>query len=453
MKRIIAFMIAAAVVCSVLTAQTKKIVGYYPAWLKNSYPFTMVQYENLTHICHAFVFPTASGGIDHAGWSAYPDLISEAHYNDVKVVISVGGYDLNRTPNFASMAANATARGTFVSNILNFIKTYGYDGIDLDWEYPKAADKANLVLLVKELRAAFDADGRQDLTISMAGPSADWNNGYDFDTLKDYFDWIGVMTYDFYGPWEAKAGPNSPLYTASGNTLGSVNNSYAYYTTTRKIPNDKILLGIPFYGYKYTASTWYGSKSANEGSSITYANASLLVGNKWTRKWDDVAKVPYLMNDAGTQIVSYDDVESVELKCDYVKSKGAGGVIIWAIGQDKLSNDNQPLLATIGTVLRSPSAVGEKGEAAIPSEFQLQQNYPNPFNPVAKIQYSLKEAGLASLKVYTILGQEVATLVSTMQSPGTYTVNFNAEGFSSGVYIYRLSQNNKSLTRSMIVLR
>ncbi|MBU2586463.1 MAG: T9SS type A sorting domain-containing protein, partial [Bacteroidetes bacterium] len=88
-----------------------------------------------------------------------------------------------------------------------------------------------------------------------------------------------------------------------------------------------------------------------------------------------------------------------------------------------------------------------------PSNFVLYQNYPNPFNPATTIRFTLQVSSLTSLKVFDILGREVAALVNEQLKPGTYEVEFNAPGLSSGVYFYRLSAGGKSRTRKLILIR
>ena len=85
------------------------------------------------------------------------------------------------------------------------------------------------------------------------------------------------------------------------------------------------------------------------------------------------------------------------------------------------------------------------------NSFYLFQNYPNPFNPSTRISYNVGEPGLVQLKVYNILGIEVATLVNDYKNSGNYSVDFGAENFSSGVYFYSLSVNNFTQTRKMIL--
>jgi hypothetical protein len=95
-----------------------------------------------------------------------------------------------------------------------------------------------------------------------------------------------------------------------------------------------------------------------------------------------------------------------------------------------------------------------------PVSFELLQNYPNPFNPTTEINYSIPKDGIVTLKVYNVLGQEVAVLVNRLQKVGSYTVNFDAsnlpagrQGLASGVYVYRIQSGDFSLTKKMSLLK
>ena len=88
-----------------------------------------------------------------------------------------------------------------------------------------------------------------------------------------------------------------------------------------------------------------------------------------------------------------------------------------------------------------------------PEEYSLDQNFPNPFNPRTKISYGIPEAGLVILKVYDLLGNEIAKLVNENKQAGRYEVEFNADNLASGVYIYRLSVNNFIRTKKMVLMR
>lgn len=112
--------------------------------------------------------------------------------------------------------------------------------------------------------------------------------------------------------------------------------------------------------------------------------------------------------------------------------------------------------AKIGTTIYGDAAlfVGvNESEITSPTEYKLSQNYPNPFNPSTTINFSIKEAGLVTLKIYDILGREVANLVNEELNIGTYNKTFNASGLSSGIYFYTLRAGNFVETRKMILIK
>ncbi len=84
---------------------------------------------------------------------------------------------------------------------------------------------------------------------------------------------------------------------------------------------------------------------------------------------------------------------------------------------------------------------------------ELLENYPNPFNPVTTISYNILQAGFVSLKIYDILGREVATLVSDYKPQGKYFAQFNANNLASGMYIYRLTSGNNSIVKKMLLIK
>jgi 5'-nucleotidase len=133
-------------------------------------------------------------------------------------------------------------------------------------------------------------------------------------------------------------------------------------------------------------------------------------------------------------------------------------VVIWDKNNgDKIIYDNLIPQVIQGVIKMSNNIFFakemEETEEAVPTEFTLEQNYPNPFNPSTTISYSIPQAGNVELKVYDILGNEVATLVNETKSPGNYTTNLNASSFASGVYIYTLRTNNFVQTKKMMLLK
>ncbi|MDP3443168.1 MAG: discoidin domain-containing protein, partial [Ignavibacteria bacterium] len=100
----------------------------------------------------------------------------------------------------------------------------------------------------------------------------------------------------------------------------------------------------------------------------------------------------------------------------------------------------------------------QESDEEIISDYRLEQNYPNPFNPVTTIKYSIPsgsnhEMGIVSLKIYDMLGREIATLVNENKAPGIYEVQFDGSNLSSGVYFYRLEHGRNSQVKKLILLK
>lgn len=104
-------------------------------------------------------------------------------------------------------------------------------------------------------------------------------------------------------------------------------------------------------------------------------------------------------------------------------------------------------------VMLSTDIGDEVNDGLLPQNFELVQNYPNPFNPTTTIEYALPKAGQVSLKIYNVIGQEIASLVDGFQSAGSYSLSYDASGTPSGVYFYKLTHAEGSLTRKMLLVK
>jgi len=133
-------------------------------------------------------------------------------------------------------------------------------------------------------------------------------------------------------------------------------------------------------------------------------------------------------------------------------------IVIWDKNDgDKIVYDNLNAQSIQGTIVMHNriffSKEGDEELSFVPTELTLEQNYPNPFNPTTTINYSIPVAGNVELKIYDVLGNEVATLVNENKAPGNYSADFNASSLASGIYIYTLRANNFVQTKKMLLMK
>ncbi|MDF2485277.1 MAG: glycoside hydrolase family 18 [Herbinix sp.] len=275
-------------------------------------------------------------------------------------MIAVGGWSWSSR--FSDAALTDAARTVFADSCVDFIVKYGLDGVDIDWEYPvvgglstnirRPEDKYNFTLLMQKLREKLDLRGAtdgKDYILSFAGAAGSWYlNNIELSKLSQYVDYANVMTYDLHGSWDSYTDFNAPLYDnsdVSPQYKGSVDQSVNSWLQTG-FPAEKLIMGVPFYGYLYKAvgNSNNGLYQTYSGAaSISYANiaANYLNAPGYVRFFHNVSKIPWLFN--GTNFISYEDAESMGLKASYIKSKDLGGAMIWELSQDP----NEVLLSAL----------------------------------------------------------------------------------------------------------
>ncbi len=285
----------------------------------------------------------------------------------------------------------------------------------------------------------------------MAVSAGSWlGQWYDYTFLKTYVDWFGCMTYDFHGEWSGHTGHNSPLFSPGNDQCGSVDTACDYLIETRGLPKDKVLIGIPFYGKEFNANRLYAPFTGSV-TSYNYAYIKGLIGNGWTRYWDDVSKVPFLLNNSMTKLMTFDDTVSVRLKCEFVLENNLHGVIIWALGQDLLTF-TQPLLETVGNSFENYIAVGTCDYENSSFEINL-SNYPNPFNSSTNITFFIPYGQKIILEIFDCNGRNVGTLIDSYYDQGYHEFRFDSTQLSTGVYFVKLVHSNRIEVNKLIHLK
>ena len=311
-------------------APNKVVMGYYASWTRAGFDHTKVAYGYLTHIAHAFAWPDSAGNLVVPTGYLYPALNAAAHAAGVKMILSLGGW--GNCAGFPGMSATAANRGRFIGQLVDFCRANAYDGVDIDWEFVSSAeDQANFVLFIEALGAALKAR-MPALLLTMAAPANNyWGRWIDFERLADDFDFIGLMTYGYHGALSSHSGHNSPLYPGGGDACGSVEETLAY-VRGRRVPPGKLLVGLPFFGSSFDCGGW--GQPFTKSEHLSYDEIMDLPEAEWTLGWDENAQVPFLRRPDGRKIISFDDMRSIALKCQYVKDNQAAGVIIWELSQD-----------------------------------------------------------------------------------------------------------------------
>ncbi|KAI4172482.1 MAG: hypothetical protein LQ343_003572 [Gyalolechia ehrenbergii] len=283
--------------------------------------------------------------------------------------ISVGGWSFTdpgpSQKAFSNMASSQENRSKFVQGLMKFMSTYGFDGVDLDWEYPGAddrggvqADTANYVLLAQELKAAFGSR----YGLSMTLPTSFWYlQHFDLPGIQQHIDWFNLMAYDLHGTWDAASKFVGP-YLAPHTNITEIDLGMDLLWRAGVTP-ERVVLGQGLYGRSFTLS----DPSCNAPNGVCQfsgaANAGpcsrapgildkqeindIITKNHLQPVCDRTSGVKWITWDSN-QWVSYDDADTFKQKKDFANSRCLGGLMVWAMDQvDQTGNDDLGLTSDV----------------------------------------------------------------------------------------------------------
>jgi chitinase len=386
--------------------KTPRVVGgYFEEWSIYFAGYNIANLQangvanNLTHLTYAFGDATPTGCAIADSWADYQDpylpsvsgtlyagplygnfaalqQLKQLHPN-LKVEISLAG-----AAGFSAAASTAASRQTMVASCIDLfvkgnlapgISAAGvFDGIDIDWEFPTAADTVNATLLLKEFRKQLDALGKinkKHYLLTMFGPAGQQNfSNLQLAQVGQQLDFFNLQGYDYHGTWETSTNHASPLFDDEQDPVAS-ENFYIEYTVRSYleagVPGEKLVLGIPAYarGWTDVPSTSNGLYQTSTGPApfppadylqtpgvITYLTLTGLTGYKTHY---DASRLAVWLYDSSTQTFwSYDDPATVWLKTAYIRARvpgGLGGAFIWALKDD---DGNGTLTKTAAAGLR-----------------------------------------------------------------------------------------------------
>jgi GH18 family chitinase len=265
-----------------------KSVGYMPSWAGN---VSSIQYSKLTHINYSFALPNSNGTLQAIeNTSKLQQLVTLGHQNNVRVSLAIGGWNDGNDSAFESLAGNAGTRTAFVNNVMNTVRQYNLDGVDIDWEYPDPGTSGNnYSALMQQLSTALHNEGKL-LTAAVVSEGGTANGVQ--PAVFGYVDWLNIMAYDGGSP--------------HANYDWSINS--ATFWKNRGLPKAKTVLGLPFYsrpGY-YTYSQLVAMDPAN-------ANRDCAT--------------------AGGAQQCYNGIPTIKRKTQWAMANG-GGIMNWELSQD-----------------------------------------------------------------------------------------------------------------------
>ncbi|MDH6062859.1 glycosyl hydrolase family 18 protein, partial [Umezakia ovalisporum] len=400
--------------------------GYFPEWATYGRDFQVedIPGDKLTHVFYAFTKIDENGEVAiYDPWAAIQHTFNgkytreesdqglagnfaelqalKQEYPHLKTMMSIGGWSLSGP--FSDTALTEASREKFAASAVDLMVQYGFDGLDIDWEYPvsgglegninRPEDKQNYTLLLEEIREELDeqeAIDNQDYQLTIASPaSLSTTNNFELGEISEHIDFFTLMAYDYHGAWENTTNHNAPLYAVPGQQ--SIDSTIDAYLDAG-VRADQIVLGVPAYG-----RAWSGVLSTNNGlfqSSGGAASGTWEAGsydykdlyNKlqeqpsvYTRYWDDLAKIPYIYSttDQGGMFSSYEDRESIGIKTDYIREKGLGGIFFWDLSGDLPGDNNDSLVSIAATNLATSEPETPEIAIAPTNAIQLEANTGN----------------------------------------------------------------------------
>jgi chitinase len=349
--------------CAAASVQSRVIVGYvFPQ--DNALQEGEIAAQKLTRINYAFA--NIKDGVIVNGFlhddQNLASLVALKQQNpSLTVLVSVGGWLWSGA--FSDMALTRVSRAAFIQSVVEFVGLHQLDGLDIDWEYPglegatknfRREDKQNYTLLLKELRARFnqmEKEVHRRLYVTIAtGASREFLAHTEMDKVVKYVDTVNLMAYDYYEPdSDAITGHHAPLYTNLADPKKVSDDTSVREYEKAGVPAAKIVLGVPFYPHVWGQVPGLSHGLFQPGKEIPHANGQYgdgpeaMLKNGFIRYWDPVAAAPYLYNAEKQIFVSYDDPESLKLKCKYVLSHKLRGIMFW----DYESDSSRALLNAI----------------------------------------------------------------------------------------------------------
>ncbi|WP_072171024.1 glycosyl hydrolase family 18 protein [Trabulsiella odontotermitis] len=350
-------------------ANQRKVIGYFPEWgvygAHDYFTPDRIDFSLLTHLNYGFAVVKDGAVVIHdtvKGPELLRQLAKLTKAHGVTAMVSVGGWNNSDEDVFEKACATDAGVEKLANSMVSFMRTWDFDGVDVDWEYPdNEVSKRQFTSLISKLRTKLnDAGFLDDRYYQLSAAVTTNHNNIQYINpvaTAPLLDSVNVMAYDIHGAFETITGHNAPLFANSHDEdpLLNVASAMNEYYETWNVPKHKLMMGVPFYGRGwgnvsglevekglpglFVAGTATVHGAWDEVDEFTGTNPFYVLKQKresvdYVRYWDDQSKVPYLYSASKKEMLTYDDAESIQAKVDYINEQGFGGAIIWDISGD-----------------------------------------------------------------------------------------------------------------------
>ncbi len=316
----------------------KRVFGWHPYW--NGSTYTNYQWNLLSDMCYFDYTVDPNTGNNTNGSFAWGTsaAVTAAINNGTNAHFCATLFSSH-----ATFLASASAQQTFITNTINLLNSRGGKGVNIDFEGMAASNKAGFTSFMQNLSTQLKA-ANANYEVSIALYAVDWSSVFDIPNLKNYVDLFIIMGYDYYYGGSSTAGPEAPLYNFQTSYNYTLTKSITYYLK-QGVPNNKLILGLPYYGREWSTSgsaipsSTTGAYSGTKTFAVVKNNPATY--SAATYNWEPISFSSLFVRYTGTEWRQcwIDQGRSMRYKFDIVNQRNIGGIGIWALGYDDGYND------------------------------------------------------------------------------------------------------------------